>query len=95
MNEQLEEQAPFEETVVLPDDSPVVPKLNELYGDHTFFLDSDGLHIIEPAALDDGEAPAGQVVKLASWNDASRTALSAHRPEPTEIVVVLGPDEEA
>ena len=29
----------------LPDDHPVVPELNSLFGDHTFFLDSDGLNV--------------------------------------------------
>jgi hypothetical protein len=33
---------------VIPDDHPMVPKLNELFGDHTFFLNSDGLNVVEP-----------------------------------------------
>ncbi|HEX6842001.1 MAG TPA: hypothetical protein VF113_10730 [Stellaceae bacterium] len=92
--EQLEDQAAFGETVPIPDNNPIMPKLNELYGDHTFFLDSEGLHIVEPAS-GDGGAPTGQVVKLASWRDASRTALATHRPEPTAIVIALGPEEDA
>ena len=31
----------------IPDSHPVVPQLNELFGDHTFFLDSNGLNIVE------------------------------------------------
>jgi hypothetical protein len=92
--EQLEEQAAFGQTVPIPEGNPILPKLNELYGDHTFFLDSDGLHIVEPAA-GDGGAPTGQVVKLATWNDAGHTSLAAHRPEPTSIVIALGPEEDA
>jgi hypothetical protein len=91
---QLEEQEAFADTVAIPEDNPVLPQLNELFGDHTFFLDSEGLHIVEPAPSDGGEAPAGQVVKLATWRDPSRSALTPHRPEPTEIVVMLGPEEE-
>ena len=34
---------------VLPDSHPVVPQLNTLFGDHTFFLDNDGLNVLEPA----------------------------------------------
>ncbi len=30
--------------------SVAIPKLREVFGDHTFFVDDDGLHIIEPAA---------------------------------------------
>src|SRR5712672_3666911 len=33
---------------VIPDDHPLVPKLNEVFGDHTFFLDSNGLNVVEP-----------------------------------------------
>jgi hypothetical protein len=36
------------EAQVIPDDHPMVPKLNELFGDHTFFLNSDGLNVVEP-----------------------------------------------
>jgi hypothetical protein len=93
--EQLKEQAAFEETVAISDDSPVLPKLATLFGDHTFFLDSEGLHIIEPVEPAAAEAPECQVIKLASWRDASRTALAPQQPELTEIVVVLGPDDEA
>lgn len=93
--EQLEERPAFQGTVAVPDDNPVLPKLTEVFGDHTFFLDSEGLHIVEPAAPGAAEAPTGQVIKLASWGDARRTTLTPHRPEPTEIVVMLGPDEEA
>jgi hypothetical protein len=93
--DQLEEQAPFSDTVAVPDESPVLPKLHEVFGEHTFFLDSEGLHIVEPARAGAADAATGQVVKLASWSDAERTSLAVHRPEPTEIVVVLEPEEEA
>jgi hypothetical protein len=93
--EQLEEQGAFRETMAISDDSPLVPRLTSMFGDHTFFLDSEGLHIIEPAEPSDAEAPECQVIKLASWRDAGRTALAPQHPEPTEIVIVLEPDEEA
>lgn len=93
--DQLEEQAAFGDTVAVPDESPVLPKLNEVFGEHTFFLDSEGLHIVEPAPAGAADPATGQVVKLASWSDAGRTSLAVHRPEPTEILVVLEPEEEA
>ena len=39
---------------ILPDDHPLMPKLHQLFGDHTYFLDGNGLNIVEPAteALD-------------------------------------------
>ncbi len=92
--EQMEQEGAFEGTFAIPDDNPNIPTLNEVFGDHTFFLDSEGLHIIEPIELDGGEATEGQVVKLASWDDPTYTSLAPHRPEPTDIVVVLTAEDE-
>jgi hypothetical protein len=33
------------EAQVIPDDHPMVSKLNELFGDHTFFLSREGLNV--------------------------------------------------
>jgi hypothetical protein len=91
--DQLENAGEFEGTVAIPDDNPAIAKLNQVFGDHTFLLDSEGLHIVEPLAPESDEAAECQVVKLASWADANCTTLAPHRPEPTDIVVVLAPDE--
>ena len=79
------------EAQALPDSHPMVPQLSELFGDHTFFLDSNGLNIVEPA----GEAPpvgvqAMRVVNLASWGDTTHTRLKPHEPEATGAIVELG-----
>ena len=37
------------ELQAIPDSHPAIPQLNELFGDHTFLLDSNGLNILEPA----------------------------------------------
>lgn len=76
------------EAAALPDDHVARPKLEQVFGDHTFLLNNDGLHIVEPVPADTGEK-VGQVVKLASWKDADQTSLTPHEPEPTDIVVVL------
>ncbi|MFZ0122558.1 MAG: hypothetical protein WAL48_00045 [Xanthobacteraceae bacterium] len=77
---------------VIPDDHPLVPQLSNLFGDHTFFLDNDGLSIVEPAAeaVSAGKQTA-RVVNVANWN-ADLTSLAPHEPEPTEAVVRLAPD---
>ena len=31
------------EAQAIPESHPLLPRLNELFGDHTFFLDSNGL----------------------------------------------------
>jgi hypothetical protein len=78
---------------VIPDDHPLVPQLSNLFGDHTFFIDDDGLNIVEPAAeaLSTAGKQTARVVNVANWN-ADLTSLAPHEPEPTESVVRLGPD---
>jgi hypothetical protein len=81
------------EAMPLPEDHPAIAQLNQLFGEHTFFLTVSGLHVVEPAETPDEADPTGQVVKLASWGDSNRTSLVPHEPEPTEVVVVLGDTE--
>ena len=76
----------------IPDDHPVMPQLNRLFGEHTFFLDSNGLNIVEPAEPASAADLAGQVINLASWTDVNLTSLEPHEPEPTDVVVQLGPE---
>lgn len=78
------------EAQALPDSHPAVPQLNEMFGDHTFLLDSNGLNILEPA----DEAPqervqAARVINLANWSDENLTRLAPHEPEPTGAIIEL------
>ncbi len=75
----------------IPANHPVVPRLANMFGDHTFFLDEEGLLIIERAEPMRG-AMAGKVVKLASWGDENHQSLAPHEPEVTDVVVKLAPD---
>ena len=87
---QVEQTLTQFEAQVIPDNHPLVPKLNELFGDHTFFLDGNGLNVVEPNESTQAGAPAGIVVNLANWSDAQLTLLTPHEPEPTEVVIILG-----
>jgi hypothetical protein len=74
----------------LLDTHPVTDSLVELFGEHTFFIDADGLFIVEAAERErDGGAELGRVVKLANWVDVHRTVLAPHRREDTDVVVTL------
>lgn len=79
---QLEAQA-------IPENHPATVQLSELFGEHTFFLGTGGLSIIEPVQQDGGAEAMGRVVKLARWGDETRSNLSPHEPEYTDIVVAL------
>jgi hypothetical protein len=76
------------EAQAIPDDHPVISQLNHLFGEHTFFLDGNGLNIVEPAGSADAEIESAKIVNLASWNDDN--GLEPHEPKPTDIVIVLG-----
>ena len=86
---QVEQTLAQLEAQVISDDHPLVPELNKLFGDHTFFLDGNGLNVVEPNQSTSAGAPAGTVVNIASWSDAQLTSLTPHEPEPTEVVVIL------
>jgi hypothetical protein len=77
------------EAQVLPDNHPALRQLSGIFGDHTFFLDSSGLNVLEPAETAATEARAGEIVSLASWSDETLTSLKPHEPEPTGVIVTL------
>jgi hypothetical protein len=77
------------EAQALPDNHPAVPQLNSLFGDHTFFLDSSGLNVLEPAEIPELDAQTGKIVNLAYWSDENLTKLTPHEPEPTGVVIIL------
>ena len=72
---------------IVPAGHEVAPQLETLFGTHTFFLDSEGLTIVEPSP---DNADVGNVVKIADWTDEKRTMLAPHPPEPTAVVIDLG-----
>ena len=75
----------------VPNNHPALQQLSEMFGDHTFFLDSNGLNIVEPIeAGSDGGVQQAQIVNLANWADSTLTKLAPHEPEPTDAIVELG-----
>ena len=77
---------------VLPDSHPAVTQLTSVFGDHTFFLGQDGLNVVETGERA-GDGGLANVVNLANWADKERTALAPHKPEVTDVVVEIGPEE--
>src|SRR5438034_1494023 len=87
---QLERTLGQFEARAIPDDHPVIPQLSDLFGEHTFFLDRNGLNIVEPAEAAAGAAAqSAKVVNLGSWSDDDPTGLELHEPEATDIVITL------
>jgi hypothetical protein len=80
------------EVQALPDSHPAIPQLRELFGEHTFLLDANGLNILEPDdANPRGRVQAARVVNLANWSDETLTRLAPHEPEPTGAIIELEP----
>jgi hypothetical protein len=77
------------EAQAIPDNDPVVSRLSDLFGDHTFFLDDNGLSVLEPTGPTEPGVQACEIVNLANWTDANWTSLAPHQPEPTGAVIVL------
>jgi hypothetical protein len=89
-SEQVERTLNQLDAQAIPDDHPMMAQLSEIFGNHTFFLNTDGLNVVEPADPErDGET--GKVVNLADWADESLTRLTPHPPQVTEIEITLGP----
>jgi hypothetical protein len=91
---QLERTVNQLQAQALPDNHPLIPQLNRLYGDHTYFLNGEGLNIVEPAdqalELPTKEVGAmGVVFNVAYWTDSNPPKLEAHEPEITENTVSL------
>nr|WP_244485882.1 hypothetical protein [Bradyrhizobium viridifuturi] len=78
---------------VLPDDHPAVAQLNSVFGEHTFFVDTSGLKVLEPAQSSDMAGQTGEVVSLAEWSDPELTSLRPHEPEPTGVLITLEPSK--
>ena len=99
---QIEQALHQFEAQTIPAEHPVIAQLERLYGEHTYFLDGNGLNIVEPVEADRGETAGegeaglfahkrGVVVNLANWANASNSSLQPHEPEATDFLVDLEP----
>jgi hypothetical protein len=87
---QIDQVARQLEARPVPEDSRMAPELQRHFGEHTFFLASTGLHFLEPVKTKEtGGLERGRLVRVASWTDSHRTALTPHEPELTDVVIQL------
>lgn len=77
------------EAEAIPAEHPAIAKLESLFGEHTYFLDGNGLNIVEPVEADESHRHRGVVINLASWTGEKAESLQVHDPEPTDLVVDL------
>lgn len=85
---ELQMQRVQEETgaSVVPEDNPSMPALKQNFGDHTFFLDADGLHIWESVAENPDDKAKLVGVRIASWSSDEKKSLVPHEPAPSQVL---------
>jgi hypothetical protein len=91
---QIEQTLNQFEAEPIPSEHPLMPQLQRMFGDHTYFLDNHGLNIVEPVEPEEKDGHLGVVVNLADWTDASAVSLQPHEPESTDLVVDLDVDRD-
>jgi hypothetical protein len=52
------------EAQAIPESHPVLTRLNELFGDHTFFVDSDGLSIVTACSAENSSRKSRECCEL-------------------------------
>lgn len=78
----------------IPQDEPVAEQLRQAFGDHTFYADPNGLHVIEvlPEHMEGTEPGMAAIVQVAEWVDEEKSSLSPIEPKALGAVVNI--DEE-
>ena len=90
---QIEQTLQQFQAQAIPPGHPVMPQLERLFGDHTYFLDGKGLNIVEPVDDEQDGGRRAVVVNLANWEDRTeKNNLAPHPPEVTAHVIDLEAD---
>jgi hypothetical protein len=73
----------------LEESHPVVPQLTEAFGEHTFYVDQNGLlAFMDPVDdLQEEAAGAPKLVLIAAWTDENKNALGKVEPVDTGMTL--------
>ena len=75
------------------EEGPLFAEIVDEFGDHTFYLDFDGLYVLELVEDPNTVCQVANVVKMATWTDEEKTELRPHWAEPTSVFVKLDPED--
>jgi len=80
----------------LPEGDPAAESLKGAFGDHSFFLDPNGLYVFEGVELPDAEAGSepALLVQIAEWTDDTKTSIAPVEPKPADLIVDLAGEGE-
>ena len=72
----------------LPEDNPTMGQLQEIFGEHTFYVAEQGLVVPEttPEAAEDGSV---EFMLVAVWAGEDKQSLQPIEPQPTGIKLEL------
>lgn len=87
--EQIQQAIEQLEAQPIPKGHWIMPHLERRFGEHTYFIGKNGLHIVEPAVGDAADSRRGVVVSLATWTGETSANLEPHDPEPTALVIEI------
>jgi len=73
----------------LEEENPAMASLRQAFGDHTFYVGSEGLFVVEPVEDDAHPGEPAQLVLVAAWTDEEKKALQPVPPQQTEKVIDL------
>ena len=81
----------------LPEGDPAAEHLKGAFGEHSFFLDPNGLYVFEGVDVPDTEASAepALLVQIAEWTDETKSAIAPIEPKPADLVLDLADEVEA
>lgn len=69
--------------------NPATAELSNVFGEHTFYLATDGLFIVEPVETTEIPGEPAQIIRIAAWVDERKQELQPVPPEATEQVLDL------
>ena len=78
----------------LEEENPAMASLRQAFGDHTFYVGSEGLFVVEPVEDDAHPGEPAQLVLVAAWTDEEKKALQPVPPQQTAKIVDLTPPAE-
>ncbi len=82
--------------IPIPANDQAVTSLTEAFGDHTFYADPNGLHVLEALPEDmEGVTPGTvAIIQIAEWAGEDRNSLAPIEPKALGAVLNLN-DEDA
>jgi len=80
--------------IPIPDDNPASEALTEVFGEHTFYADQNGLHVLEQVVVEDRDGVHAEVIQIAEWTTDDKDELQPIEPQRTGAILGLDKDSE-